>query len=376
MKNNIILEDTTLRDGEQSPNIAFTASEKRRIFDCLLDTGVKWIEVGIPAMGGTEKKVLQEFCERKNEAQIVSWNRGNREDIKQSIQMGFEVIHIGLPTSNIHIKNSINKSATWVIDKAVDLVKYAKDNNCFVSISAEDIARTDVSLLKDYANSVFEAGADRLRLSDTIGVLTPNSYAEKVSLVHASCDIDIQCHAHNDFGLGVANTISGLEAGARYFHATVNGVGERAGMPDLAQLVVALKVIYGNDLGIDLKKLSHLSSVVADATGIAPPPWQPIVGDNAFSHESGIHTNATINDKSSFEPFPPELLGRKHKITIGKHSGKQSIKYFLSKYELTDTDYDVILYHVREFSMSLGRGLSVDELELIKNAVCKMTYEC
>ncbi len=251
MRNDIILEDTTLRDGEQAPGIAFSKTTKLAIHDYLVSIGVRWIEVGIPAMGGEELDTLKAMIARGSDATLVAWNRGIKEEISHSLDIGFKAIHVGLPTSEMHLKESIGQSRKWLIQRATDLIKYAKDRGAFVSISAEDVGRTEIPFLQEYAYAITEAGADRLRLSDTIGILTPEGYAKRVRSVTEVCSVDIQCHTHNDFGLAVANTLAGLQAGARYFHVTVNAMGERAGMPDFAQTVLALKYLYNRDLGIN-----------------------------------------------------------------------------------------------------------------------------
>ncbi|WP_246873236.1 homocitrate synthase/isopropylmalate synthase family protein [Pantoea ananatis] len=328
---NLILEDTTLRDGEQAPGVAFTPEQKVEIFYLLANMGVKWIEAGIPAMKGDEVKALSEMLERKNEINIIAWNRGVLEDIEYSISLGFKAVHIGLPTSAIHLEKSVKKDKSWLVKTASDLVKFAKDKGMFVSISAEDIGRTDIGFLQEYAQVVAEAGADRLRLSDTIGILSPAQYKEKVSLLNKNVNIDLQCHCHNDFGFAVANTLAGIEAGARYFHVCVNGIGERAGMPDLAQVAMALHFFHGVDLGLDLTKLIALSETVARYSHQKISPWQPIVGDNVFAHESGIHANGMLKDSSTFEPFDPATVGGERRLVVGKHSGRAIIKHFLEE---------------------------------------------
>ncbi|NNJ04831.1 hypothetical protein HHX38_11890, partial [Streptomyces sp. PKU-MA01144] len=232
MRNDLILEDTTLRDGEQTPGVALSAAKKVKVFNALVDAGVRWIEPGIPTMGGEEVKALKEMLERRDEVTLIGWNRGVRGDVQKSIDLGFRAVHIGLPTSDNHLKNSVRRDRAWLLATAQDMVKMAKDQGCFVSISAEDIGRTELEFLKEYAVAVAEAGADRLRLSDTIGILSPGQYAERVRAITGVCDIDLQAHCHNDFGMAVANTLAAIEAGVRYFHVTVNGIGERAGMAD------------------------------------------------------------------------------------------------------------------------------------------------
>ena len=360
---NIILEDTTLRDGEQSPGVAFSLAIKMNILTLLIDAGVRWIEAGIPVMGGSELACLSQMLERKNEANLIAWNRGVLEDVKQSIDLGFDYIHIGLPASDIHLKASVKKDRKWLFNKVEDLIKYAKDCGVFVSVSAEDVGRADLGFLQEYAYHVSACGADRLRLSDTIGILTPEQYVDKINSIKEITKIDLQCHAHNDFGLATANTLAAIKAGVKYFHVTVNGIGERAGMADIAQVVFALKYLYQKDLGIDGIKLAELSNYVCTVTNSRNPPWYPVMGENVFSHESGIHVNGMLRDVSCYEPFSPQSVGKKTTYVLGKHSGLATIKYFLHKSGVTIEDDKAreILRWVRERAMLTGHAVSEAE---------------
>ena len=364
MRDEVILEDTTLRDGEQAAGLVFDSATKLKIFNLLQLAGVKWVEVGIPAMGGHELRSIEMIQERAGSTNVVAWNRGVKEDVKQSLDLGFKAIHIGLPTSEKHLKHSINKDKAWLLKTSRDLVQYAKDRNAFVSISAEDIGRSEMSFVIDYGGVVCDAGADRLRLSDTIGILTPEKYHKIVKVINAAVSIDLQCHAHNDFGLAVANTLAGLQAGARYFHATVNAIGERAGMPDMAQCVLALKCLYGKEIGIRLNQLPKISELVEEATRQPLPPWQPVVGTNIFAHESGIHGKATISDSTTFEPFPPDLVGGTRRLVIGKHSGRAILEYHLREAEIEpDTSrLSECLTKVREAAHLKKRSLNSSDL--------------
>jgi isopropylmalate/homocitrate/citramalate synthase len=310
--------------------------------------------------------------ERQDEhTHMVAWHRGVRADIEKSLDMGFRSVHIGLPTSQVHLDASVRKDRAWVIETARTLVELAKDRGAFVSISAEDLARTEVGFLQEYAGVVREAGADRLRLSDTIGIMTPEQYGERVAAIAAACDIDLQCHTHNDFGLGTANTLAGLRAGARYFHATINGIGERAGMSDIAQVIVALKVLYQIDLGIDLTRLAALSRLVAEATGHGRLPWQPVVGHNVFAHESGIHANGMLRDTSSFEPFEPEVVGGERRYVVGKHSGRALVAWALEQQGITPRDelLQECLEQVRDRAIRNGGPVKDEELIEIYEAL-------
>jgi isopropylmalate/homocitrate/citramalate synthase len=331
MRSDVILEDTTLRDGEQAPGVAFSPQAKSVILDALIGAGVRWVEVGIPAMGGSEVEFLKQASSRQDEATLVAWNRGVKADVEFSLSLGYQAIHVGLPASKVHLEQSVGKTREWLLASATEMVRLVKDRGAFASISAEDIARTETEFLIEYAQAVADAGADRLRLSDTIGILTPEQYAGKVAAIANAVSIDLQCHAHNDFGLAFANTLAGLQAGARYFHVTVNGIGERAGMTDLAQAAVTLQNLYHIDLQIDTTKLCELSRLVASASRHPNAPWMPIVGENVFAHESGIHVNAMLHDTSTFEPFPPERVGGERRYVLGKHSGRALIETVLAE---------------------------------------------
>jgi homocitrate synthase NifV len=360
----LVLEDTTLRDGEQAPGVAFDPATKTRILDGLIDAGVKSVEVGIPAMGGDELDFLRSIVDRQDEARLVPWHRGVREDIAVSLDLGFRAVHVGLPASDAHLSQSVGRDRAWLLRTARDLVSYAKDRGAFVSISAEDLARTDPDFLIEYAGVVEAAGADRLRLSDTIGILTPEGYAGRVAAINEACDIALQCHAHNDFGLAVANTLAGLKAGATYFHVTFNGIGERAGMADIVQMVTILQHLYGVDLGIDIPTLVRISDAVSVASRHQPPPWQPLTGENVFAHESGIHVNAMLKDTSSFEPISPDVVGRTRRYVLGKHSGRAMIRTILTDKTVPFDDQILAdcLREVRALSTRLGGEVSTDQL--------------
>ena len=367
IRHDIVLEDTTLRDGEQAPGVAFSKAQKLQILDRLIEAGVKWVEPGIPAMGGEELEALRGMLERRDEVMLVGWNRGVISDIKHTIDMGFNAVHIGLPTSDNHLSASIGKDRAWLLENVTGLVKYAKDRGVFVSISAEDVGRTELSFLQQYAVAVTNAGADRLRLSDTIGMLGPEEYGRRVEAIGNVTKVDLQCHCHNDFGLGVANTLAGLRAGARYFHVCVNAMGERAGMPDLMQVSMALKHLYGRDTGLNAQCFKGLAECVASACGQRIPAWQPIVGDNVFAHESGIHVNGMLKDPTTFEPISPDEVGQIRRYVIGKHSGRALLKFVLEERGV-DVDEGLLaetLTNVRAKAIEQRGAVTPDQLQRV-----------
>lgn len=377
IRSDVILEDTTLRDGEQAPGIAFSAEVKTHLLDRLLALGVSSIEVGIPAMGGDELAFVSSVVDRQDEARLVAWNRGVRADVEQSLDLGYGSVHIGLPASDRHLISSVRRDRSWLLSTARDLIALAKDRGAFVSVSAEDLASTDPAFLVEYAGVVREAGADRLRLSDTVGIMTPEAYGASIDDLARQVDIDLQCHAHNDFGLGVANTLAGVRAGARYFHVAVNGIGERAGMADLAQVASALKFLYGVDLGLDLTGLTALAREVASITGETVPPWQPIVGENVFAHESGIHVNAMLRDTSSFEPFPPEAVGGQRRYVLGKHSGRKFIEHLLDERGLPYDDEILARCLERTRARAVEHGsVTTEDLEAEYHAASRHAATC
>jgi homocitrate synthase NifV len=356
----VILEDTTLRDGEQMPGIAFPSEAKREIINGLRSAGVRWIEIGIPAMGGSEAVALRKFLDEFADLNLVVWNRGVRADIENSLRLGFRYIHIGLPASDILLQHSLGRDRDWLLNTARDLISIGKQAGAYVSISAEDVGRTDRSFLVEYAATIANAGADRLRLSDTVGVLTPHGYGNIVRDVARNAKVALQCHNHNDFGLGLANTLAGLAAGATFFHTTINGIGERAGLPDFAQAVMVLQHQYDVALGIRTDSLLSLSQLVSGHVGEQVSSWAPIVGRNAFRHESGIHVNALLKESSTFEPYDPARIGGRREVIIGKHSGRAAIRRLLQDEGIQATADELArcLATVREISMSRCGALS------------------
>ncbi|MBE0428515.1 MAG: homocitrate synthase [Thermoleophilia bacterium] len=363
----IRIDDTTLRDGEQTAGVVFANQEKVRIARLLDEVGVHQIEVGIPAMLGDEKKTIRHIAGLGLNASILAWNRAVKEDIQHSIDCGVNAVAISMSASDIHIEHKLKKSRNWVIESVREAVDFAKKHDLYVSVNAEDASRADLEFLVRFVHAAKECGADRLRFCDTVGILDPFDTYNVISYLRKKVKIDLEMHTHNDFGLATANAIAGIKAGATHVNTTVNGLGERAGNAALEEVVMALKYISKVDLGFKTELFRELSEFVANASARSIPVWKPIVGSNVFAHESGIHADGVIKNPINYEVFTPEEVGLERQLVIGKHSGTKAIKIKFEEFliDLSDEECEAILKIVRRHAVELKRGLFEKELMYI-----------
>ena len=360
----IYIVDTTLRDGEQTAGVVFANEEKVAIATMLSDLGVDQLEVGIPTMGGDEKKAIKEIVKRNLKSSIMAWNRPVISDIQQSIDCGVDAVAISISVSDIHIQNKLRKSREWVLEKMVEGVEYAKKNGLYVSVNGEDASRADNDFLVQFIETAKQAGADRFRYCDTVGVMGPFQIEEQIKDIYDRTGFDIEMHTHNDFGMATANAIAGVRAGANHVGLTVNGLGERAGNAALEEVLMAFKYVYGLDVDVDTTKFREISEYVSRAAGRDLPIWKAIVGTNMFAHESGIHADGAIKNPKNYEAFDPRAVGLERQIVIGKHSGKAAIVNKFKEYniDLTDEEASQVLEKVRALSVRLKRSLFDKEL--------------
>lgn len=357
--------DTTLRDGEQTAGVVFSNAEKIRIAKYLDQIGIDQIEAGIPVMGGFEKDCIKEIVSLGLKSSIMAWNRAVISDIKESISCGVDAVAISISTSDIHIEHKLKTTREDVLNRMADAVKFAKDNNLYVSVNAEDASRSNIDYLTEFALTAKHAGADRLRFCDTVGTLTPLTSYRYVKTLIDAVGLPIEMHTHNDFGMATANALAGVYAGANYVGVTVNGLGERAGNACLEEVIMALRYLMGVNVTYDTKIFKEVAEYVANASGRILPVSKPIVGSNIFAHESGIHGDGVIKNPLTYEVFTPEEVGLERQIVIGKHSGSNSIKSkFTKEYgiELTDEESQKVLEKARELSIELKRSLFDKEL--------------
>lgn len=361
---NIKLDDTTLRDGEQTAGVVFTNQEKITIAKMLDEIGVAQIEAGIPVMGGDEAEVITEIAHMGLNASVLGWNRAVPADIKTSIDCGVDAVAISLATSDIHINTKLKKDRKWVLDSIRESVAYAKSEGVYVSVNAEDASRTELGFLLEYANAAKEEGADRIRFCDTIGVMEPFRCYSIVKHLIEEIGLEVEMHTHNDFGMAVANAIAGIHAGANWVNVTVGGLGERAGNAALEEVVMALKYLERVDLDFDTKRFHEITDFVMRAAGRTIPAWKPIVGSNMFAHESGIHADGVIKNPKTYEVFSPEEVGLERQIVVGKHSGSKTIELKLKEFgiAISKEDASALLPAVRAKAVFLNRSLFDKEL--------------
>ncbi|SNX54946.1 homocitrate synthase family protein [Thermoanaerobacterium sp. RBIITD] len=351
--------DTTLRDGEQTAGVVFSMPEKVFIAKMLDRIGVRYIEAGIPAMGGEEKESIYEILNLGLKAKILTWNRAVISDVKASIDCGAKYLHISSPVSDIHISSKLKKDRRWVIDNLKRVLHYAQKFNCEISVGAEDASRADRAFLYTFAKIAKEEGASRFRYSDTVGVLEPFRTYEEVKRLRETVDIDIEIHVHNDFGMATANALAAFKAGAKFVSTTINGLGERAGNAAFEEVIMAMKYLYGHDLKINTDLLYRLSRYVALASKRKIPSGKAIVGGEIFNYEKGLENNLVYD-----EIFLPEEIGLSTKLVIGKHSDIHAIvsKYHSLGIELTEREAAFLLRYIRTWVVKNKRSLTEEEL--------------
>ena len=363
LSDKIYIFDTTLRDGEQTPGVALTVDEKMQIAQKLNNLGVDKIEVGFPASSKGEIESAKRINSLSLDSTLVGLARSLERDIDAVIESDLDYVHTFIGTSPLHRDYKLKMSKQAIIETAVNAVEYAKDHGLTVEFSAEDATRTERDFLFEVFNSVVDAGADFLDVPDTVGVLTPVFTRELITDIRNNFSAPISVHFHNDFGLATANSLTAIECGANQAHVTVNGLGERTGNCSLEELVITLKVAYGIDLGLDTTRLYSLSHLVGRFTGVKMPVNKPIVGDNAFAHESGIHVHGILNNANTYEPMSPELVGHSRRIVLGKHTGANALKSKLKEYHIdfNDDQFCKVFEEIKSLGDS-GKCVTDDDL--------------
>src|ERR671913_1979768 len=359
--------DTTLRDGEQTPGVTITPDQKIQIAIRLDELGVDAIEAGFPIVSHGEMQAIKAIVKQGLKAEIFGLTRASQIDIDSAIKCDLKYIHTFIATSDIHMQYKLKMTRQQVSEKAISAVEYAKKHGLQVEFSAEDATRSDRQFLLKVFKEVAQAGADRLDIPDTVGYATPQYIADLVKVVKEATMLPISVHCHDDFGFAVANSIAGVNAGAACAHVTINGLGERAGNASLEEFVMALQCLYSKKHNIKVNLLYEISKFVSNTMGVIVQPNKAIIGENAFGHESGIHTHGILSNPLTYEPISPELVGRKRWLQAGKHAGAHGIRAMLEDFGIECTD--IQLHRIVERQKNLAdKGKSISTAELLSIA--------
>ena len=356
--------DTTLRDGEQTPGVSLTADEKVRIARQLDKLGVDAVEAGFPIASTGERDSVAAVAQAGLSCEIVALARASKNDIDVALGTGVSCVHVFIATSDLHLKHKLKLSRDDVLKRISESISYAKQRAHAVEFSAEDATRTDIDFLRTAYKTAEESGADRLNLPDTVGISSPQSIARITKEIVSSVSVPVSIHCHDDFGLAVANSLAAVEAGAVQSHVTVNGIGERAGNTSLEEFVMSVQRLYNRTTRINTELLTETSKLVATLTGVRVPPNKAVIGENAFGHESGIHTHGITEMPLTYEPYDPAIVGRKRWFQAGKHAGAHGIAMQLAEAGLfpDKTQLGEVVTRVKDIG---DKGKTITDADLI-----------
>ncbi|WP_440008871.1 LeuA family protein [Halomicrococcus sp. SG-WS-1] len=339
---NVRIFDTTLRDGEQTPRTSFSPAEKREIAATLDEMGTHVIEAGFPVNGDAEFEAVRDIAE-STDATTCGLARVVDGDVEAALDAGVEMVHVFVSTSDVQIEDSMHATREEVKANAVEAVERVNEAGAIPMFSPMDATRTDDDYLVEVVEAVTEAGVEWINVPDTCGVATPARFADLIARINEHTDARIDVHTHDDFGMATANAMAGLEAGAEQVQVSVNGIGERAGNAAFEEVVMAAESVYGVDTGVDTRGIADLSEMIEAWSDVTVPVNKPVVGDNAFAHESGIHAAGVIENSDTFETgvMTPEMVGADREFVLGKHTGTHAVRKHLEQSGFTPTDAEV-----------------------------------
>ncbi|MBW3581992.1 MAG: homoaconitate hydratase [Euryarchaeota archaeon] len=338
----VVFWDETLRDGEQTPGVYFTIEEKVELARLISDIGVDVMNVGIPAVSNGEVKAVKKITEQGLEASVLGAARTIRGDIDACLKADVDECAAFIAASPVHLKYKLKMSEEKAIETAVDAVEYAVDHGLKTTFVTEDTVRSDWGLVERIYNAAIDAGAERILYCDTVGVMTPTAMHWWLKEVRkrvpaAKHGVEEGVHIHNDFGMATALNMAALEEGVQCVNTTFGGLGERAGNTPFEEVVMALELLYDHRTGIKLDQIHAVSKKVEEYSGVPLAITKPITGYNAFTHESGIHTDGVIKNTLTYEPIQVETLARERRFVFGKHTGTHAVAARLEQYGIKDT---------------------------------------
>lgn len=364
MSRSIVIDDTTLRDGEQTAGVSFTFDEKVGIAKRLDAVGVSEIEVGIPAMGHDERAAICAIGQLRLAARLLVWSRCHSQDIALLRGLPIHMVDISLPLSDQQIARKLRRDRKWILNEVRTRVAQVRDMGFEVCVGGEDASRADLDFVKQVLDQAQCAGAQRFRYADTLGVAEPFGVEKTFRELRTATDLQLEIHAHDDLGLATANSLAAVLGGATHVNTTVNGLGERAGNAPLEEVCVAAERLYGIKTGVLARELKGLSRLVERASRRQVSVQKSIVGKSVFTHESGIHVDGLLKDVDNYDGLGASALGRHHNIVLGKHSGSKAVEnaYLELGIDLNECEVESILALVREFACRNKRAPKRKEL--------------